>query len=140
MNNGDVSIKNDYRLFKRVCRHFPNISVSTEQILMKSLRIFKKSWNFIKMGPEQQVRYMTTYIHLYIATFFFEWEMFQANCEEKSKNIFYIQKLFFTICFLWDNLEKYLRTWYATADNITRQSKVLFACEITRARTQTHIH
>jgi hypothetical protein len=60
------------------------------------------------MGLEQQVRYIKTYVYLYLATFFFEWEMFQAKLWRKFKEyILYTITYFHNLVFyeiMWKNM------------------------------------
>jgi len=77
---------------------------------------------------------MNTYAHLwlYLAQFFLEWEIFQANIFENVKtHILYSRKFLIKPCRIWGNGGKYGRAGKA-ADNITGHMRI--ACWITTAR------
>jgi hypothetical protein len=79
---------------------------------------------------------MKTCVHLYLAEFFLEWEMFQTKLQTKSKHAFYAQYIFSRkSCRLWDNVEKYGTAIQATDDNIIWRMR--FACWLTKF-TDTH--
>jgi hypothetical protein len=64
---------------------------------------------------------MKTYVHLYVAEFFLEWEMFQTNVVEKIKaHILCSMHFFWKSCRLWGNVEKYRTARQATHDNMLR--------------------
>jgi hypothetical protein len=75
---------------------------------------------------------MKTYVHLYLAEFFLEWEMFQSKVVGQMKTQILCSITFFRkSCRLWDNVEKYGTARQATDDNIIRRMR--FACRITKA-------
>ena len=80
---------------------------------------------------------MKIYVHVqYLAKFYLEWEMFQAEVVEKLKTQILCSATFIRkSCLLWDNVEKYCIAGQATDGNITR--RMLFARWITEA---THTH
>jgi hypothetical protein len=79
---------------------------------------------------------MKTYVHLYLAEFFLDWDIFQIKVVDKIKTHILCSINFFRkSCRSWDNAEKYGRARQATDDNIIQRMR--FACSITKA-TDTH--
>jgi len=65
---------------------------------------------------------MKTYAHLwqYLTQFFVQWEMFQTKFVQKIKTHILCSTSFSPkSCHVWDNVEKYGRSWQATNDSIT---------------------
>jgi hypothetical protein len=62
----------------------------------------------------------------------------QRICKENQNTHFVYNKIFFRkSCRLWDNVEKYGKTGHVSDDSIIW--RILFACRMTKARTQKHI-
>jgi len=78
---------------------------------------------------------------LYLPESFLEWDMFQKKiCRETQNTQFMSSRFFLNMCHLWDGVEKYGRARQDTDDSKYSAEEMWFACEITKARIQTHTH
>ena len=70
---------------------------------------------------------MKIYVHLYLAQFFLEREMFQIKAVQKIKTHILCSVTFSRkSCRLWDNVEKYCRAGQATGDNMAHALCMLY--------------
>jgi hypothetical protein len=77
----------------------------------------------------------------YLTQFFVEWEMFQTKVVQKAKTyILYSVMVFWKLCCVWDDVEKYGRTGQATDGNMAHAHYITLhhtACWIPKS-TNTH--
>jgi len=98
--------------------------------------ICRENWNFIKTQQEKRVLYMKIGVRVYLAEFFWEWELLQWKVVQRIKTHILCPITFFLKSLRqWDNVEKCGRAGQATDGNKIRRT--LFACWIPKA-TNTH--
>jgi hypothetical protein len=115
----------------------------TWQIFMKFyiwrfLKNLSRKFQFHYNLTRITVLYTKTYVHwYYLAEFILECGMFQTEVVQKITTHILCSVIFFKLCHLWNNVDKYARPRWATDDNIICHIHLAYQINKRRIQTQT---